>query len=124
MPLETVTIELANPADLEATQPIEFLVDSGAVYSVAPAEILDQLGIHRLIEHQFRLWDGSTLVRKKGPAIFKFRGKVAASDVIFAEEGDCNVVGALTLAALGLVLDPLQRELRPLPSFLAWHVRY
>ncbi|MCH7744989.1 MAG: aspartyl protease, partial [Chloroflexi bacterium] len=37
---------------------------------------------------------------------------------IFGEEGDSNLLGATTLESLGLILDPLKRELRPLPMVL------
>ncbi len=39
--------------------------------------------------------------------------------VIFGEEGDSQLLGAFTLEALGLALDPLKRELKPLPMILA-----
>jgi hypothetical protein len=38
--------------------------------------------------------------------------------VVFREEDDSTLLGALTLEALGLVLDPLRRELKPLPMIL------
>jgi hypothetical protein len=38
--------------------------------------------------------------------------------VIFGDKGDASLVGALTLDALGLMVDPLRRELRPLPMLL------
>jgi len=33
-------------------------------------------------------------------------------------QGDASLLGAVTLEELGLVLDPLRRELRPLPMQL------
>ena len=39
--------------------------------------------------------------------------------MIFGEKGDSNLLGAFTLEALGLSLDPLRRELKPLPMILA-----
>ncbi len=44
-------------------------------------------------------------MRKKGGALFKY--------------GDRVLLGVFTLEALGLSLDPLRRELRPLPMILA-----
>jgi hypothetical protein len=41
------------------------------------------------------------------------------ADVIFGEEGDSTLLGAFTLEALGLSLDPLRRELKPLPMIFA-----
>jgi len=117
--ITVLEIEVANPASPEITEQVEFLVDSGAVYSVVPTPVLERLGIRPLQEHQFRLPDGSKIVRKKGGAVFKYGGSIGVADVIFGEEGDSNLLGALTLEALGLSLDPLRRELKPLPMILA-----
>ncbi|MFI5351646.1 MAG: hypothetical protein ACHQZS_01700 [Candidatus Binatales bacterium] len=40
--------------------------------------------------------------------------------MIFGEPGDSQLLGALTLEALGLSLDPLRRELKPLPMILGF----
>jgi hypothetical protein len=39
--------------------------------------------------------------------------------VIFGEKGDSTLLGIVTLEALGVILDPIRRELRPLPMILA-----
>ena len=118
MGLTTLEIEVGNPATHEVTEPIEFLIDSGAIYSVVPIPILERLGISPLIEQEFRLADGSKIVRKKGGALFKYGDRIGVADIIFGEEGDSQLLGAFTLEALGLALDPLRRELRPLPMIL------
>lgn len=119
MGLTVLEIEVGNPADPEITEEIEFLIDSGAIYSVVPTPILQNLGIEPLTEQEFRLADGSKIVRKKGIALFKFGDQIGGADVIFGEEGDSVLLGAFTLEALGLALDPLRRELKPLPMMLA-----
>ena len=119
MGLTVLEIEVGNPANPEVTEKVEFLIDSGAVYSVVPSSILKKLGINPLTEEEFRLADGSKVVRKKGIALFKYGERVGGADVIFGEEGDYNLLGTHTLEALGLVLDPLKRELKPLPMLLA-----
>ena len=118
MGLTTLEIEVGNPATPEITESIDFLIDSGAIYSVVPIPILERLGINPLIEQEFRLADGSKIVRKKGIALFKYGDRIGGADVIFGEEGDTQLLGAFTLEALGLALDPLRRELRPLPMIL------
>ncbi|HOZ48874.1 MAG TPA: aspartyl protease [Candidatus Hydrogenedentes bacterium] len=123
MAISEIEIGLAGLSDPEKSRPVTFLIDSGAVYSVAPGTLLEELGVRKLTEQEFRLWDGTKVLRKKGPVVFRYDGRVSCSDIVFGEEGDCTVVGALTLASLGLVLDPLRRELKPLPSILAWHIR-
>ncbi len=119
MGLTFLQIEVGNPANPEVTKPIEFLVDSGAIYSVVPTPILDELGIKPLAEEKFILANGEKIVRKKGIALFKYAGKVGGADVIFGETDDSTLLGAFTLEALGLMLDPLKRELKPLPMTLA-----
>ena len=117
--LTTLEIEVGNPANPQTTVKVEFLVDSGAVYSVVPTSILERLGIHPLAAQEFRLADGSKVTRNKGIALFKYGDRIGGADVIFGEEGDSVLLGAFTLEALGLSLDPLRRDLRPLPMILA-----
>lgn len=119
MPLMHVTVRVANPARPRRFARVKFLVDSGAVYSVVPARTLERLGVRPHSRHTFVLADGSELTRSMGDAAFRLDGRQGASPVIFGETGDSALLGAVTLEALGLVLDPLRRELRPLPLVLA-----
>jgi clan AA aspartic protease len=119
MGLAFLEVLVGNPANPEVTRPVEFLVDSGAIYSVVPSAILEELQIKPFAEQSFRLADGSKISRKKGGALFKYKDQIGVADVIFGEEGDSSLLGAFTLEALGLALDPLKRELRPLPMILA-----
>jgi len=109
---------IANPAKPEVRQRLEFIVDSGATYSVVPSRILRRLEIKPLTRESFRLANGTSIVRRKGAAIFKYQKWIGGSDVIFGEEGDATLLGALTLEALGLSLDPIRRELRPMTLIL------
>ncbi len=118
MGLNALLIEVANPGKPKIRETLEFLVDSGAVYSVVPARILKKLGIKPISREEFHLADGSTIIRKKGIAFFKYGSRVGGADVVFGEKGDSLLLGALTLEALGLALDPLQRSLKPLPMIL------
>src|SRR6266566_3987468 len=114
MGLRVLEIEVGNPASPAVTEKVEFLIDSGAIYSVVPARVLERLGIRPLTEQQFRLADGTKITRKKGGAVFRYGERVGVADVIFGEEGDYTLLGALSLS-----LDPLRRELKPLPMMLA-----
>jgi len=120
MGLTTLEMEVGNPANRQAIEKIEFFIDSGAVYSVVPTPILERLGIQPLIAQEFRLADGTKITRQKGIALFKYGDRIGGADVIFGEEGDSVLLGAFTLEALGLSLDPLRRDLKPLPMILAF----
>jgi len=119
MGLTVLEIEVGNISNPEVTEKLEFLIDSGAIYSVVPTSILEKLGIKPFAEQEFRLADGSKIVRKRGGAFFKYKEYTGVADVIFGEEGDSNLLGVFTLEGLGLCLDPLKRELKPLPMILA-----
>ena len=110
MGLTVLQIEVGNPGNPTVMEPVEFLIDSGAIYSVVPAPVLERLGIRPLIEQEFRLANGTRITRKKSVAIFKYGDRIGGADVIFGEEGDHVLLGAFTLEALGLSLDPLRRE--------------
>jgi len=118
MGLTVLEIEVGNPAHPKITKKLEFLIDSGAIYSVVPTQILKKLGIKPLGKQEFRLANGEKIVRKKGGALFKYGDRIGVADVIFGEKGDSVLLGAFTLEALGLSLDPLRRELKPLPMML------
>jgi predicted aspartyl protease len=98
---------------------VKFLVDSGAIYSVVPARTLKKLGVKPHSRRTFVLVDGSEVTRQMGDAAFRLDGRQGASPVIFGEKGDSALLGAVTLESLGVLLDPLRRELRPLPMVLA-----
>jgi clan AA aspartic protease len=119
MGLTVLEIEIGNPSSPSVMEKIEFLIDSGAIYSVVQSKVLDKLGIKPLSEEEFRLANGEKIVRKKGVAIFRYGSRIGGADVIFGEEGDSTLLGAFTLEALGLALDPLKRELKPLPMIIA-----
>ena len=83
-----------------------------------PKTVLRALGVKPHSTKTFTLADGSEIKRKIGDAIFKLNGHQGASPVIFGEKGDSTLLGIVSLEALGLLLDPIRRELRPLPMVL------
>jgi clan AA aspartic protease len=116
--LTVLQLEVGNPAHPDITISVEFLIDSGATYSVVPREVLARLDIQPLREQQFHLADGTAIRRNTGGALFKYGDRIGFANVIFGEPGDSTLLGVLTLEALGYALDPLRRELRPLPMLL------
>jgi aspartyl protease family protein len=96
----------------------EFLVDSGAAYSVVPATVLAKLGVEPCEQRTFQLANGDRVTRQMGEAYFEYAGQAGTSKVIFGEPGDSLLLGVMTLEVLELLLDPLKRELKPLPMLL------
>src|SRR5437667_3362633 len=94
------------------------LVDSGAAYSIVDKGTLRKLGIRPTSTRTFILADGTEVTRNTGAALFRFHGAEGASTVIFGEPRDATLLGVVTLEELGLILDPMRRELRPMPMSL------
>lgn len=118
MGITQLSVRVINPADRTRVARVKCLVDSGAVFAIIPAPILDRIGVEVDRRDDFTLADGSQITRQLGDAIFAIGSRRGASPVIFGEPGDATVIGAVTLENLGLVLDPFKRELRPLPMLL------
>lgn len=108
---------MSNPARPKRAKAFDFLLDSGAVYSVLPAQELVALGIKPTSSEEFTLADGETLKMRVGNAQFEYKRKVRAAPVVFGEK-DVYLLGATTIKALGMILDPIRRELKPLPMVL------
>jgi predicted aspartyl protease len=116
MGLTVLELEVANPARPDVVEKVQLLVDSGAIYAVVPAPVLEALGIRPLAKQQFRLLNGARIDRRRGWALFRYGSRTAVADVLFGQPRDTGLVGSLTLQALGFVLDPFRRELRELPT--------
>jgi clan AA aspartic protease len=97
---------------------INFLIDSGAIYSLVPEKRLKSIGIKPYKTLDFTLADGSIVTRDVGDAYFEYRGDGGAAPVIFGQEGDQPLLGATTLESLGLVLNPFHRDLHPMRLLL------
>lgn len=114
MGITFVKARLRNPRYPAKSLVEEFLVDSGALYSVVSKEDLFKLGLKPHRTQEFVLADGTKVKREVGDAIFEFEGIRGAAPIVFGEKGDSRLLGTFTLEALGLVLDPFQRKLRPM----------
>lgn len=118
MAITFVKVKIVNPADERKETTVQFMVGSGAIYSVIPKDVLKKLGIYPHSKKSFTLANGEVIERGIGNAVFEYGGEKGASPVIFGEKGDSALLGAVTLEALGFMLDPLKREIRPIPMVL------
>lgn len=117
MSITHLDISVRNPQNPKKMAVAHFLVDSGAVYSVMPISSLQKLGIKAGDKQKFTLANGETIEKSVGNALFEYLGKVRSSPVVFGEKG-IYLLGAVTLESLGVILDPINRELKPLPMLL------
>jgi clan AA aspartic protease len=124
MGLTHVEAEVANPLDPARKAGQSFLMDSGTVYSVIPAEALEKLGIEPSGERTFFLANGEPVRRRMGEARITFQEQTATCVVLFGEEGDATLMGVTALENLGLIFDPMRQKIIPLPMLIADVRRY
>jgi predicted aspartyl protease len=85
---------------------------------VVPGSILKSLGIKPFKKTRFILANGESIEREVGTAHFVYKGHEGGAPVIFGESNDKPLLGATTLEALELALNPLSRDLYPLQMTL------
>jgi aspartyl protease family protein len=91
---------------------LEFLVDSGAHYTLVPGDVWRAIGLEPKWTQTFTLADGSHITRSVSECHITMPQGDAHTPVILGENGDAPLLGVITLEILGLVLDPFRRELR------------
>jgi predicted aspartyl protease len=109
---------VANPVDGTQFTEQEMVVDAGAHMSVLPRALLEKLGIRPYVRRTFVLANGMRIERDVGLAVFTYGQFVGGSPVIFGEADDKALLGVLTLEALGLTIDPVKGELKPIELLL------
>ena len=117
MSIAFLKVKVINPEQPKKSQECEFLIDSGTVYSVVPQNILKKLSIKPTSFQEFILANGEVLKKPIGNAYFEYENKIRAAPVVFGDKG-IFLLGATTIEALGMILDPIRRELKPLPMVL------
>jgi predicted aspartyl protease len=98
---------------------LRLLVDTGALYSVLPEEVWRALRLKPRDRAEFTLADGTVIARDVSECRFALGGKAAAtSPCVLGRSGDGALLGAVTLETLGLMLNPLTREIVPMRLML------
>ena len=93
---------------------VDFLVDSGAQYTLLPEEIWKSIGLTPRRQQRFRLADGTEMSREIGSCSVSLEGLgETPTPIILGQPGDVALLGAVTLEELGLVLNPFTRTLHP-----------
>lgn len=97
---------------------VNFLVDSGATYSLLPKTVWEALELKPKREFSFTFADGTTVERSVTEAYVVFPQGEAHTPVILGEESDEALLGVVTLEILGFVFNPFDRTLHPMRMLL------
>ncbi len=113
-----VTIKVENLKEPGRSAEVECLVDTGAIHTMIPRSVLEQVGIQPERQREFTLANGSKITRSMGAAMVRLNGDQTATDVVFGESGDAALLGVVTLESMLLQVDPTSGTLKPLPNYL------
>jgi predicted aspartyl protease len=98
---------------------LDFLVDSGATYTLLPFEVWQAIGLAPKRAVTFALADGTKVERAVSECHIALDAGDCHSPVILGEPGDDALLGVVTLENIGLVFNPFSRTLHPMRFLLA-----
>jgi predicted aspartyl protease len=108
----TVKVTVWNPRKPEIKIDLELLVDSGATYTVIPANVLKSLEIEPIRSIKLRLADNRVIEKPFGEIGIEIEGyRASATPVVFGDEG-IYLLGSVTMEQLGLMPDPVHKKLK------------
>ena len=101
----------------------KLLVDTGSECTWINKDVLIRIGVTAEKKGmKFLMANGKTLTRNVGFAVLRVGDRFTVDEVVFALEGDLQLLGARTLEGLNLTVDPARKRLigaGPLPAAAA-----
>ena len=113
----SVPIQIGNQETGEFV-PVTALVDTGATYTLLPADMLVGLGIISLGQRDSQLADQRSVRYDVGELRLRLNGDELTALVVFGPEGTSPLLGATTLEIFGPAADPVNQRLIPVPALL------
>ena len=114
----SIEIEVGNPSREEFVA-VEALVDTGAIYTMLPEDLLDGLGVPRLETDIFEMADESLVEYPIGDAVIRLQGRMRTVPIVFAKPDNTPLLGATALEIFRLLVDPFEQRLIPSPPIRA-----
>lgn len=104
---------VANSSDHELKIELEFLVDTGAIYTVLPKSVAERLKLKESGKRKFKTGSG-VVELPVAEAFLTIDGEGVTSLVAIGSEDMPVLLGVTTLELLGLQVDPVNGKLKPL----------
>ena len=112
MGLFYVGCRVLNPVTSKPTAVPRLMVDTGAESTWIDATALEAIGIERRKKDlQFQLANGQIITRSVGYAVLMVDRSETVDEVVFAEAGDLQPLGARALEGLNLQVDARRKRL-------------
>jgi clan AA aspartic protease len=111
-----VTVTIRNPANPQKFYEDLFLVDTGAIDSLAPRDKLEAIGLKPKAKRTYELADGTEIVMEITTGDLEFMGEIVGGTIILAEPGTEPILGVTALESVGIDIDPQNQRLKRLPA--------
>ena len=111
-----VDVTVRNPAAPRRSWVGSFLVDTGAIDSLAPRPHLEAIGLKPAGQRVYQTADGREVTLDIAVAQFDVLGEITAGVVIFGDADAEPLLGVTALESAGLEVDPQNQRLKKLPS--------
>ena len=109
---------IGNLADKTRRIDVNCLVDTGAIYTLIPRDLLEKVGTKATGSRRFKLANGQVEEYTVGEAYVEVNGIGATSLVVFGPGKSQPLLGVTTLEVLGFQVDPVSGQLKPLELYL------
>ena len=112
-----VKATVINPYDRQrSTPPIEVMVDTGALHSWLPKQLLLDAGITPERKKRFAMANKQIIERDIGYAILAAEGFETIEQVVFAESGDMSLLGVTTIEGFSVMVDNIGQRFVAIPT--------
>ena len=81
-----IELTIKNPHLSSRSAKADFLVDSGAAYTIVPKKIVKELGLKPSFYREFILADGKKVKRVIGSAVVRYGNEEISSPVVLGEK--------------------------------------
>ena len=105
-------ITLLSPSGTES-ETLEGVVDTGATFTSVPTSVLERLGVNPQWPIRLVLANGQTVERGMGEVVARMDGDRRTILCIFSPDDAPVLIGAHTLEAFLLTVDPVEEKLVP-----------
>ena len=116
MGMTHVTVRVTNPAEPSRRWEASFLVDTGAIDCLVPANRLREIGVQPAGSRTYEVADGSEVALDVAVAQIEVMDEIVGCTVIFGNDDAEPILGVTALESAGIEVDPQNQRLKRLPA--------
>jgi len=114
-----VPVVVRNPRHPERSVALDLLVDTGATWTLLPADIVTRLGLPTPWRRSVTLASGDPVTYATGEVALRLDGEELTTIFLAGPLGALGLLGAVTLEQFGLAPDPVKKALVRVGGMLA-----